>query len=274
MIKMTVILTPLKQFTFPIIAECITPQDFQGKKLEEIAVLPVYEGNQEKTLCDLFKIEQNEAPLPTIVINGDASKVRRIGKKMKEGEIVINGGAGMHLGMEMKGGKITVKGDALGWTGAEMKGGTIEIFGNGGDYLASPFRAADVGMKGGLIIVHGDVGHDVAAGIRGGILKIEGSAGNFLGFHMSDGAIYVGKNIGGRAGAYMTGGKIIVGGTVDCILPTFSIDSVKPKVKVDDTQQAQGPFYVFIGDLTEKKRGKIFVNKAANPQLSTYERYL
>lgn len=271
---MTIILTPLKQFTLPIIAECITPQDFQGKKLEEIAVLPVYEGNQEKTLCDLFKIEQNEAPLPTIVINGDASKVRRIGKKMKEGEIIINGGAGMHLGMEMKGGKITVKGDALGWTGAEMKGGTIEIFGNGGDYLASPFRAADAGMKGGLIIVHGDVGHDVAAGIRGGTLKVKGSAGNFLGFHMSEGTVYIEKNIGSRVGAYMTGGKIIVGGKADCMLPAFGIDSIKPKVKVDDTQQAQGPFYVFIGDLTEKKRGKIFVNKAANPQLNTYERYL
>jgi len=271
---MTITLTPLKNFELPIIAECITPAEFQGKKLEEIAVLPIYEGNMEKTLCDVFKIEQDAAATPTIVINGDAIKVRRIGKKMKEGEIVINGSAGMHLGAEMKGGKITVKGDALGWTGAEMKGGIIEIFGNGGDYLASPFRASDAGMKGGLIIVHGNVGHDVAAGLKGGAIKIMGNAGNFLGYSMTDGTIYVAKNIGGRAGAFMSGGKIIAGGTVDSVLPTFSIDSVKPKVKVDDTQSVNGPFYVFLGDLNEKTRGKLFVNKTNNPQLSTYEKYL
>lgn len=271
---MTITLTPITELKYPIIAECITPASFQGKTLAEIAALPIYEGNQQKTLCDVFKIEQDKADTPTIVINGNVSKVRRIGHRMKEGEIVINGNAGMHLGVEMKGGKITVTGDALGWTGAEMKGGTIEIFGNGGDYLASPFRAAESGMKGGLIIVHGDVGHDVAAGLKGGTLKIMGSAGNFLGYHMAEGTIYVEKNIGNRAGAYMTGGKIIVGGTVGLVLPTFSIDAVKPKVKVDSTQKVAGPFYVFIGDLTEKTRGKLFANKESNPQLSTYEKYL
>jgi formylmethanofuran dehydrogenase subunit C len=271
---MTVTLTPLKKFDLPIIAECITPAEFQGKKLDEIAVLPIYEGNMEKTLCDIFKIEQDDAATPTIVINGDATKVRRIGKKMKEGEIVINGGAGMHLGAEMKGGKITVKGDALGWTGAEMKGGTIDIFGNGGDYLASPFRGAEAGMKGGLIIVHGNVGNDVGAGLKGGTIKVMGTAGNFLGYHMIEGTIYVEKSIGSRAGAFMSGGKIIVGGAIESMLPNFSIDSIKPKVKVDDTQSVAGPFYVFMGDLTEKTRGKLFVNKINNPQLSTYEKYI
>jgi formylmethanofuran dehydrogenase subunit C len=165
---MTTTLTPLKAFQFPIIAECIAPANFQGKTAAEIAALPLYEGNQQKTVGDLFKVEQDSATTPTIVINGDVSKVRRVGQKMKEGEIIVNGNAGMHLGSEMKGGKITVNGNALGWTGAEMKGGVIEIFGNGGDYLASPFRATDAGMKGGVILVHGDVGNDVAAGIKGG----------------------------------------------------------------------------------------------------------
>jgi formylmethanofuran dehydrogenase subunit C len=271
---MTVTLTPLKEFQLPIVAPCITPLSFQGKTAQEIATLPLYEGNQQLTIGDLFKVEQDDAATPTIVINGNVIKVRHIGQKMKEGEIVINGNAGMHLGAEMKGGKITVKGDALGWTGAEMKGGVIEIFGNGGDYLASPFRCADVGMKGGLIMVHGDVGHDVAAGIRGGVVKIDGSAGNFIGYHISEGTIFVGKNCGDRAGAYMTGGKIIVGGASGRVLPVFGIDGVKPKVKVDDTQSAAGPFYVFMGDLTQKTRGKLFINKANNPQLSTYEKYL
>ncbi len=271
---MTVTLTPLKEFQLPIIAPCITPQNFQGKTTQEIAALPLNEGNMQKTIGDLFKVEQDDTTTPTIFINGNVIKVRHIGQKMKDGEIVINGSAGMHLGEAMKGGKITVKGDALGWTGAEMKGGTIEIFGNGGDYLASPFRATDAGMKGGLILVHGDVGHDVAAYIKGGVLKIDGNAGNFLGYHMADGAVFVGKNCGDRAGAYMTGGKIIVGGVSGRVLPLFGIDGVKPKVKVDDTQSVAGPFYVFMGDLTQKTRGKLFINKVNNPQLSTYEKYL
>jgi len=55
---------------------------------------------------------------------------------------------------------------------------------------------------------------------------------------------------------------------------SFTIDGVKPKVKVDDTESAPGPFYVFLGDLAEKGTGKIFVSKANNPQLKSYEKYL
>jgi formylmethanofuran dehydrogenase subunit C len=72
----------------------------------------------------------------------------------------------------------------------------------------------------------------------------------------------------------MTGGKIVVSGKVEEIMPTFTIDSIKPKVKIDDTESAAGPFYVFLGDLAEKGTGKIFVSKANNPDLKTYEKFL
>ena len=94
-------LTPLRKFTFPVQAECISPDVFQGKDTAEIGKLPVYEGNKLKKLKDLFKIEEDGAETPSITINGDASEVRRIGQGMKTGEIVINGNAGMHLGEKM-----------------------------------------------------------------------------------------------------------------------------------------------------------------------------
>jgi formylmethanofuran dehydrogenase subunit C len=72
----------------------------------------------------------------------------------------------------------------------------------------------------------------------------------------------------------MTGGKIIVSGVLEEMMPTFTIDSVKQKVKVDDSESAPGPFYVFLGDLAEKGTGKIFVSKANNTQLKSYEKYL
>ncbi len=268
-------LTPLKKFQFPIQAECINPDIFQGKTVEEIAGLEVWEGNKQKKLGDLFKIEETTAETPNITVNGDVSQVRRIGLGMKNGEIVINGNAGMHLGEKMSGGKIIVNGDAGQWTGSDMKKGIIEIHGNAGDYLASPYRGSSTGMKGGKIIVDGDVGSDSACYMHGGLIKIKSSnIGQFLGFHMCDGTIHVEKNATTRLGTNMTGGKIVVSGSVEEVMPTFTIDSIKPKVKIDDAESAAGPFYVFLGDLAEKGTGKLFVSKANNPHLSNYEKFL
>jgi formylmethanofuran dehydrogenase subunit C len=257
-----------------VIAECISPDVFQGKTLDEIAALTLWEGNKQKTLSALFKIEENKAESPNITINGDVSEVRRIGMGMKNGEIVINGNTGMHLGSKMAGGTITVHGDVSGWAGAEMRDGAIEIHGNAGDYLASSYRGSTEGMHKGKIIVHGNVGSDVAVFMHGGTIKIYGNAGQFLGFRMRDGTIYVEKNAETRVGACMTGGKIVVGGFLEEVMPTFTIDSVKPKVKVEETETVSGPFYVFLGDLAEQGNGKLFVSKGNNPHLNQYEKFL
>jgi formylmethanofuran dehydrogenase subunit C len=269
-----ILLTPLRKFRFPVMAECINTSVFQGKSVEEISSLGVWEGNKQKKLGDLFNIEGNPTENPTVTINGDAGEVRRIGLGMKNGEIVINGNAGMHLGEKMSGGKITVNGDAAGWTGSDMKGGLIEIHGNASDYLASPYRGSSGGMRGGKIIVQGNVGSDSAVYMSGGVIRIHGDAGPFLGFGMRDGTIHVEKNAGTRVGASMIGGKIIVSGFLEEVLPTFAIDSVKPKVKVEESESVNGPFYVFLGDLADKGSGKLFVSKVNNPHLSQYEKFL
>jgi formylmethanofuran dehydrogenase subunit C len=269
-----IVLTPLRKFQFPVMAECINPSVFQGKTLDEIACLSVWEGNKQKKLGDLFKVEEDKAESPDITINGDAGEVRRIGMGMKEGEIVIHGNVGMHLGAKMTGGKITVHGDVGGWAGAEMKGGVIEIYGNAGDYLASSYRGSSVGMHGGKIIVHGNIGSDAAVFMHRGVIKIYGDTGQFLGFRMRDGTIYVEKDAGTRVGACMTGGKIVVAGFLEEVMPTFTIDSVKPKVKVEEAETVNGPFYVFLGDLADNGKGKLFVSKERNPHLSQYEKFL
>ena len=269
-----IVLTPLKQFTLPVFANTITTEAFLNNSVEEISKLPANEGNKQRTLGDLFKIEEAPGEKPNITLNGDFGKVKRIGQGMKNGEIVINGDAGMHTGEKMSGGKITINGNAGGWTGSQMKGGLIEIHGNASDYLASPYRGSDAGMKKGQIIVDGNIGSDSGCYMKGGVIKIKGSAGRFLGFHMTDGTIYVGNEVGSRPGANMHGGKIVVVGAVEELLPTFAIDSVKPKVKVDETFSAVGPFYVFMGDLAENGRGKIFAAKNANPALKSYEKFL
>jgi formylmethanofuran dehydrogenase subunit C len=267
-------LTPLRKVQFPVIAECINPDVFQGKSVPEIAALTIWEGNKKKKLGDLFKIEENAAEAPNITVNGDASEIRWIGWGMKNGEIVVNGNIGMHLGERMEGGKITVHGDASGWAGSEMKGGVLEIMGNAGDYLASPYRGRTSGMHKGKIIVHGNVGSDVAVSMKGGLIKIHGNAGPFLGFRMHGGTVHIEKNVGNRVGACMTGGKIVVSGLLEEMLPTFTINGVKAKVKIDEGEKAAGPFYVFLGDLAEIGRGKLFISKISNPHLNQYEKFL
>jgi formylmethanofuran dehydrogenase subunit C len=269
-----IVLTPLKKFDAPVQAACVNPDVFQGKNLSQIGALPLTEGNVQLTLCDLFKIEEKADGPSNITINGNVSKVKRIGQGMSTGEIVINGNVGMHTGEKMAGGKIVINGDAVGWTGSQMRGGLIEIHGNGGDYLASPYRGSETGMRGGLIVVDGNVGTDSACYMRGGVIKIKGSAGRFLGYHMSKGTIYVEKDCAYRLAPCMIGGKIVIAGALEEVMPTFTIDNVKPKVKVDDTFKAEGPFYVFLGDLAENGRGKLFISKANNPQLSMYEKFL
>jgi len=269
-----IVLTVQKKLQFPVMAECITPSVFQGKTIDEIAALEIWEGNKQKKLSDIFKIEQTPEEIPTIKINGDASEVRRVGSSMKTGEIVINGNIGMHLGEKMAGGKITVNGNAGQWAGAELKGGLLEIHGNASDYLASPYRGSDSGMRGGKIIVDGNVGSDSGVFMKKGVIKIHGDAGPFLGFRMRDGAIHVEKNAATRVGASMTGGKIIVSGSLNEPMPTFTIDSIKPKVKLDDTESVAGPFYVFLGDLAENGTGKLFVSRINNPHLKWYEKFL
>jgi formylmethanofuran dehydrogenase subunit C len=269
-----IVLTLLRKLQFPVMAECITPAGFKGKTIEEISAFTVWEGNKEKKLGDIFRVKEDKAETPNITINGDACEVRRVGSGMKEGEIVVNGNIGMHLGEKMSGGKITVNGDAGQWAGAEMKGGLMEIHGNASDYLASPYRGSDAGMRGGKIIVDGNVGSDSAVFMKGGVIKIHGETGPFLGFRMRDGAIHVEKKAANRVGASMTGGKIIVSGFLEEVMPTFTIDSIKPKVKINETESVAGPFYVFLGDLAENGTGKLFVSKTNNPHLSQYERFL
>jgi len=271
-------LYPVKEFKFPVIAECISPDVFQGKTREEIEELNVWEGNKQIKLREIFKVEkiktENLPEKDAITIKGDVSKVRRIGVGMKSGEITIHGNAGMHLGEEMKDGKITVHGNVGGWVGSMMKGGIIEIHGNAGDYLGAPYRGGSEGMHGGKIIVYGNVGNEAGSHMRKGTIKVYGNVGQFVGLRMRDGTIYVQKDSEGRVGACMAGGKIVIGGFLDSVLPTFTIDSVKEKVKIEEGETVAGPLYLFLGDLVENGNGKLYVFKEKNPHLGSYEKLL
>lgn len=273
---MLIALTPKRQFKVPVEAECITPDNFAEKSVDEIAKLPIWEGNKKRLLNELFKIESKtdeSSNETTIQIYGDVGKVRRIGAKMCQGKIVIESDAGMHLGEEMEGGTIIVSGNVGSWTGSTMKNGTIEIKGDAGDYIGAPYRGSTQGMNGGTIVIHGNAGNELGNFMKKGLIKVGGNVGQFAGIHMKDGTILIHGNSDGRAGAKMSEGKIIVCGQIPSVLPTFTIDSISPSTKID-SEKIEGPFYRFIGDLAENGNGKLFVSKDKNPHLNFYEKYL
>jgi formylmethanofuran dehydrogenase subunit C len=273
---MTVYLSQKRTFNVPIDAQCITPDAFAAKTIEEIKTLKAWEGNRHRLLSELFEISgENDKTIEEVKIQiiGDLRKVKRVGEGMTNGKITIEGDVGFHLGGKMKGGSITVSGTAGSWLGAVMKGGSINVKGNAGDYVGAAYRGSKKGMRGGTIIIYGNAGNEAGCFMRNGLIKILGNAGQFAGIHMHDGIIFVRGDAEGRAGASMTGGKIVLSGYTVSVLPTFSIDDVRKKVKVD-SEEVQGPFYLFTGDITEKGSGKLYVAQAKNQHLSFYEKYL
>ena len=273
---MALTLRPKKEFTIPINAECICPDLFAAKSLEEVAKLSLWEGNRKRSLDEVFEIEGECAEAPDGVIIhlvGDFSKVQRIGAGMTGGEVTVQGDVGMHLGEEMKGGKITVQGNAGSWAGSAMKEGTIEISKDAGHYVGAAYRGSTKGMRGGTVIIHGNAGSEVGCYMRKGLITIYGDVDQFVGIHMRNGTIVVQGNAKERAGAFMTGGKIILCGHIKSVLPTFTIDSIKGKAKAEG-ETIKRPFYLFIGDLAEHGKGKLYVAKNGNQHLKRYEELL
>jgi formylmethanofuran dehydrogenase subunit C len=260
----------------PVYAEYISPDIFAGKPYDEIGGLKVWEGNKQRSLGDIFEISEdatNASEKIVIQLCGDFRKVRMIGSRMTTGAIVIEGDAGMRMGEGMKGGEILVKGNVDSWAGCMMKGGRIEVTGSAGDYVGASYRGSTEGMMDGVILIHGDAGSEVGCFMRGGLIRMEGDVGEFVGVHMRDGTIIVQGDCESRPGAGMLDGRIIICGYVPSVLPTFTIDSVRPDVKVDG-ERIVGPFYRFVGDIADEGKGKLFMAKNKNPHLAVYEKYL
>jgi formylmethanofuran dehydrogenase subunit C len=69
-------------------------------------------------------------------------------------------------------------------------------------------------MKGGRLLVKGDVGAGAGQGMEGGTIEIEGNADNSVGCWMRGGAIVIHGDAGYNVGVKMKGGKIAVNGNI------------------------------------------------------------
>lgn len=205
----------------PIEADAIRPDIFADKSYQEIEALPLYHGNKERKLGEIFEVRGERSDRIRVI--GDLSHIKKIGYGMKGGRIVIEGNVGMHLGATMKGGEIVVEGNASDWLGAEMRGGLIRVKGDAGNLIGAAYRGSKRGMNRGAIIVEGSAGDGVGELMRRGLIVILGDACDFVGVHMIAGSIIVFGKMGKRPGAGMKRGTIVTF-QEPRLLPTFRYD--------------------------------------------------
>lgn len=255
---MEIILRPKGKIGITIEAEVIRPDAMYQKKKEEIENLAVWQGPEQMPLGDFFDVEvAGNGPLEEtpIIIQGDVSRVKRIGQGMKTGKIEIHGSAGMHVGSGMTGGSILVHGDVGSWAGMEMKGGLLHIQGNAGDHVGSAYRGSWSGMSGGKIVIEGSARNQLGSGLTGGEIAVAGNVENFAGIRQSGGLILVRGDAVRGVGAEMTGGTLAVCGRIRQFSPGFIVVSREENPKLGETP-LEGRFTKFSGDYAISKNPK------------------
>lgn len=239
-------------------AEIIRPDMLAGKLREEIEGLSVWQGPAQLPLREFFDVDVQGNGSPeetTIVIEGDVSRVKRIGQAMKMGKIEVHGTAGMHLGAEMAGGSILVLGDTGSWAGMEMKGGLLHIHGNAGDHVGSAYRGSWRGMTGGQIQIEGNARSQLGGGLVGGQIVVGGNVENFCGIRQNGGTILVKGSAVRGVGAEMSGGAVAVCKEIKQFSPGFVEVGREESPKLGDLQ-LEGRFVKFSGDFAVGKNPK------------------
>lgn len=254
----------------PIEVEGITPDITRKLSTQDIAKLPVFVGNQARTVADLFAID-GDARDGEIHWRGDLRGVHWIGAKMASGRILVSGNAGRHVGSEMTGGRIDVHGDAGDWIGAEMRDGWIHVRGSAGHLIGAAYRGSARGMTGGTIVVEGTCGNEIGHSMRRGLIAIGGSVGDLVGFNMIAGTVVVAGDCGIRHGAGMRRGTIALWGqTTPEMLPTFTdggfvdtpiVQLIQSHLFKVGYQLPEAPqrCRLFHGDMLEGGRGEILL---------------
>lgn len=259
----TVTLTPTNEPELYLEADNIKPDVFAGKSTAEIAALHVFIGNTQLTLGEFFDVagDAGETAADTkIVVAGDVPKVKYIGMKMTDGEVVVNGNADMYVGAWMEGGTLTVNGNVDAFAGTGMTGGELIINGDAGNYLGAAYRGDWRGMQGGLIRVAGNAGSDIGYFMRGGQIIVGGNADVHVGTHQEGGTIVIKGNGKSKIGGQMVEGEICIFGDVEVMMPGFQyVEDVE--LEVDGVT---GLFAMYNGDYGErhrKKKGEVIYGK-------------
>lgn len=242
----------------------VLPEVLYDKSLEQIQETVIYHGNKEEKLLSFFEIQiSGESSSPeecSIIIDGDLSRIKRIGYAMSSGEIIANGNVDFHVGACMSGGHIVVNGDAESYAGREMTGGLLEINGNVKEFCGSSYAGDWRGMSGGKIIISGNAGKQLAEYMMGGEIIVKGTADILAGVHMSGGVLRIDGDVGKWVGGQMKKGLIIINGSSDELLPSFKLQE-KVHNPLINNRYHFGKYSLYAGDTTVNGKGSLWIKQ-------------
>lgn len=258
----------------PLEMSGITPDLMADKSRGQVERIPVWYGNQQLTLGELFRVTGSSSD-EQLTLTGDFHAGSGIGARMKSGTIRVEGHAGYNVGVGMWAGEIEVDGDAYDNLGAEMRGGTIRVRGSAGANVGGPLAGSKQGMTGGAILIDSHAGDSAGQRMRRGLIALRGTAGNYLGHGMQAGSIVALGVCGSYPGVEMSRGTICLAGTRDPqFLPTFIpacvgdadvlrlIGRYLQSLGFDnDLWDSSRKWQAFNGDFLVSGRGEVFVTQ-------------
>jgi formylmethanofuran dehydrogenase subunit C len=246
----------------------LVPHRLAGKNALDIARLELQTTRVRVRVGDAFRVRDGDAQ--EIRIEADCDRLDQVGQGMTSGSITVEGSVGSQAGRLMAGGRLRIAGDAGPWAGSGMTDGEIEIVGSAGDRLGGPLAGEMSGMRGGVIVVRGNV-HDRAGDrLRRGLVIVEGGAGNQAGSRMIAGTLIVRRKAGALPGYLMRRGTIVLAEGSDALSPTFVDGGVHELVAMrllaafvsgysaKAAAALRGPLRRLAGDMAVLGKGELF----------------
>jgi formylmethanofuran dehydrogenase subunit C len=207
---------------FRVNADRLLPAALSAMPVAEIERLVLPASNETCKVGDVFDVVRVEGELATVVIEGNAQWLDRLGAKMTDGRIDVRGASGDYAGFQMTGGELCIDGDSGHFTGCEMRGGRLSVTGNCGDFAAGALPGDMEGMTGGTLTIHGTTGARLGDRMRRGLVLVGGDAGECAASRLVAGTICIAGKVGAHAGYGMRRGTLLLTQTPGQIPPTFA----------------------------------------------------
>jgi formylmethanofuran dehydrogenase subunit C len=185
----------------------ITPNQLANLSLKQIADIRLPYGRDSVRLEELFSIQGNDTQ--HIVLRNTSALMDNIGQDQQAGRLEIHGDVGHYLGLNMRG-EITLHGNAGNFAGCQMQSGLLHITGNAGDYAGGALIGNRKGMRGGTLIINGNVGDRCGEQMRRGTILVDGHAGDYCAVNMLAGTIAVAGKVGRNCAYAMKRGTVLL----------------------------------------------------------------
>jgi len=252
----------------------LTPQRLNGLALSAIECIALATTRAPLSVADLFRVRMRDPA--RVAIEGGSPRFDNVGEGMSDGEVLLDGEAGLYAGRLMTGGRLEIRGNAGPWAASGLRGGFLEIAGNAAERLGGPLAGERAGMAGGTVIVRGGAGERPGDRLRRGLIVIEGDAGAHAGSRMIAGTVIVCGEAGRLPGYLMRRGTLVLAALPDPLPPTFvalgggdlvfarllarALEPHSPRA----ARLLTGRMQRFAGDMAVLGKGEIMLPRAAS----------